>query len=149
MNLNGGENGGKKYAGRCVGFKKIICENYYFVDKTRFIQELIDQRREVTLIARPRRFEKTLNLSMLQYFFTLDNAKENRKFLKGNEYLDFAVVTGITRISKESIFSGLNNIRVCSVLSDLYADIFGFTADEAEKLMRDSGVAAKMSELKQ
>ena len=266
-------------------FKKLICENYYFVDKTRFIQELIDQRREVTLITRPRRFGKTLNLSMLQYFFTLDNAKENRKLfnglaieragekymqeqgarsvimltfkdvkannwhsqqeiltstlaklyrkymyllqsdilneldkeyfasickktasltdlkesienlcemlkkhhekevillldeydtpiisswehgyydecidffrhlygsaLKGNEYLDFAVVTGITRVSKESIFSGLNNIRVCSVLSDLYADIFGFTADEAEKLMQDSEVAAKMSELKQ
>lgn len=266
-------------------FKKLICENYYFVDKTRFIQELIDQRREVTLITRPRRFGKTLNLSMLQYFFTLDNAEGNRKLfnglaieragekymqeqgtrsvimltfkdvkennwhsqqeiltstlaklyrkymyllqsdilnefdkeyfvsickknasltdlkeslvnlceiltkhhdkktillldeydtpiisawehgyydecidffrhlygsaLKGNEYLDFAVVTGITRVSKESIFSGLNNIRVCSVLSDLYADIFGFTVDEAEKLMRDSGVAAKMSELKQ
>ncbi|MBQ1808794.1 MAG: AAA family ATPase, partial [Selenomonas sp.] len=68
--------------------------------------------------------------------------------LKTNEALDFAVLTGVTRVSKESIFSGLNNLEVCGVLSDIYADIFGFTQDEAEKLMSACEVADKLPELK-
>ena len=60
-------------------FKKIREENYYFVDKTRFIQEFIDNHSQVTLITRPRRFGKTLILSMLKCFFSLENAAENKK----------------------------------------------------------------------
>ncbi|MBQ7479228.1 MAG: AAA family ATPase, partial [Selenomonadaceae bacterium] len=58
-------------------FKKLIRREYYFVDKTRFIRDLLDIQTEITLITRPRRFGKTLTLSMLQYFFTLENAEEN------------------------------------------------------------------------
>ena len=47
-------------------FGRLVQGEYYFVDKTRFIQELLDARTPVTLITRPRRFGKTLNLSMLQ-----------------------------------------------------------------------------------
>ena len=54
-------------------------EECYFVDKTRFIKELVDERSKVTLITRPRRFGKTLTMSMLYYFFTNENAEENRK----------------------------------------------------------------------
>ena len=53
-------------------FKKIIDEKYNFVDKTLFIKEIIDEPAAVILITRPRRFGKTLNLSMLQYFFAKD-----------------------------------------------------------------------------
>ena len=63
-------------------FKKLR-ENYCFVDKTRFIQELLDNHGDVTLMTRPRRFGKTLTLSMLQYFFTLENGEENRKLFEG------------------------------------------------------------------
>ena len=63
-------------------FKKLR-EQYYFVDKTRFIQELIDGHSAVTLITRPRRFGKTLTMSMLYYFFTNENAEENRKLFDG------------------------------------------------------------------
>ena len=56
-------------------FKKVR-ENYYFVDKTDFIRQLIDSHSDVTLITRPRRFGKTLTMSMLEYFFSID-----RKFL--------------------------------------------------------------------
>jgi len=49
---------------------------------------------------------------------------------KTNPYLERAVMTGITRISKESIFSDLNNLRVVTTTSDLYADCFGFTEEE-------------------
>ena len=264
-------------------FKDLVTRNYYFIDKTRFIKELIDTQGKVTLITRPRRFGKTLSLSMLQYFFTLENAEENRQLfagldieragekymsqqgtrpvvfltlkevragkhdvmmdllvrvlqglcmryqymlssdrlseedknnfrrllelrgseadlrlslcslmqwleavhgkkpvllldeydapilsawengyyrecidfmrgflgsaLKTNPALGFAVLTGITRISKESIFSGLNNLKVCSVLSNHYNDIFGFTQDEAARLLAECGAADKVAEL--
>ena len=264
-------------------FKDLVTRNYYFIDKTRFIKELIDTQGKVTLITRPRRFGKTLSLSMLQYFFTLENAEENRQLfsgldieragekymsqqgtrpvvfltlkevqarafanmkellaeflrrlygqhaylkqsnalsdkerqyfsnilktacdmgkmkfalsnllgalekhhqkkpvllldeydapilsawengyyqecidfmrgflgsaLKTNPALGFAVLTGITRISKESIFSGLNNLKVCSVLSNHYSDIFGFTQEEAATLLAECGTEDKLAEL--
>lgn len=266
-------------------FKDLVTKGYHFVDKTRFIRELLDDKGVVTLITRPRRFGKTLTLSMLRYFFTVENAGENRKLFAGldiekaggeymgeqgsrpvvfltlkevrstdfssmltglteflrklygefayltdsdrlsaqdkeyfsviwnatgkaelmkvalsnlmnmlekhhgikplllldeydapilaaweNDYyrecMDFmrgflgsalktnpslgaAVLTGVTRISKESIFSGLNNLKVCSVIKEQYSDIFGFTQEEAARLMADCGVNDKLPELKQ
>lgn len=50
-------------------FEKLIQGKYYYVDKTLFIKELIDMKGEVNLFTRPRRFGKTLNISMLRYFF--------------------------------------------------------------------------------
>lgn len=50
-------------------YKKIIDKNYYYVDKTLLIQDLLDQGTEVSLFTRPRRFGKTLNQSMLKTFF--------------------------------------------------------------------------------
>lgn len=50
-------------------FEKIITEGYYYMDKTMLIKELLDLKGEVNLFTRPRRFGKTLNLSMLRYFF--------------------------------------------------------------------------------
>jgi hypothetical protein len=50
-------------------FKELIDEDYIYVDKTLLIQELLEKKMKVALIPRPRRFGKTLNLSMLQYFF--------------------------------------------------------------------------------
>ncbi|MGL5934775.1 MAG: AAA family ATPase, partial [Cetobacterium sp.] len=44
-------------------FKKLIEENYYYIDKTGFIEEILEKKAEVTLICRPRRFGKTLNMS--------------------------------------------------------------------------------------
>ena len=50
-------------------FQEIREEGYYYVDKTNLIRDLIDQKGKVTLFTRPRRFGKTLNMSMIQYFF--------------------------------------------------------------------------------
>ncbi|WP_394910669.1 AAA family ATPase [uncultured Robinsoniella sp.] len=58
-------------------FKKMILQEYYYVDKTLLIKELIDLKGEVNLFTRPRRFGKTLNMSMLQYFFEI--SEENNK----------------------------------------------------------------------
>lgn len=264
---------------------KELRENYYFIDKTDFIRQLIDDHSKVTLITRPRRFGKTLTMSMLEYFFSIDKKEEGkdlfhglavekagvsymkhrgvypvifislkdgqspsweqmlnffrlflrrlylqyaylmkadtlddcmkedyyrivnrqadqtemafaltrlmemiqayygqpvillldeydapiqyawdqgyydqcigfmRQFLssalKTNRALDFAVLTGVLRVAKESIFSGLNNLSVCSVLSRKYSNILGFTPAETVAMAEDLGVEKKLPELRQ
>ena len=63
-------------------FKELIEENYYYFDKTNLIDEVIKDGSKVKLFARPRRFGKTLNMSMLKYFFDIKEAEENRKLFK-------------------------------------------------------------------
>ncbi len=63
-------------------FKTIIEEDYYYADKTEMIESLLDDGAGVTLFTRPRRFGKTLNMSMLNYFFNLKNREENRKLFE-------------------------------------------------------------------
>ena len=269
----------------CEDFRTLIDEKFLFVDKTLLIKELIDDGTTVSLITRPRRFGKTLNLSMLRYFFaekvknkptkdlfnglkiseageqymahqgqypviflTLKRVKSNsfpemvihlkglmedlyqsyvdllasprlttnqKKYfqailnqevdqfelkkalfklteylythyqqevivlideydtpveagyfngyypqviemmrellgncLKTNDYLKRAVLTGITRVSKESLFSGLNNIAVYSLLNRQYKDHFGFTEKEVNKLACKMNYQDKLSEMK-
>ena len=242
-------------------FKTIIEEDYYYADKTKMIESLLDDGAGVTLFTRPRRFGKTLNMSMLNYFFNLKNKEENRKLfenlyisknkymnqqgeypviylsfkdikalnwekcyyltrrlitylynefeflreklnkkdlsdfdkvwldeegadwenslknllrylyeyynkkvvvlideydtpivsgynngykkevldlyrslystvLKSNMHLQFSVMTGILRIAKEGIFSGLNNLKVNSIFSEKYSEYYGMTEEE-------------------
>ena len=61
-----------------------VREEYYYVDKTDFIRQLIDGHAQATLITRPRRFGKTLSLSMLYYFFTNKEAEANRVLFEGS-----------------------------------------------------------------
>ena len=242
-------------------FKTIIEADYYYADKTKMIESLLDDGAGVTLFTRPRRFGKTLNMSMLNYFFNLKNKEENRKLfenlyiskskymnqqgeypviylsfkdikalnwekcyfmtrrlitylynefeflreklnkkdlsdfdkvwldeegadwenslknllrylyeyynkkvvvlideydtpivsgynngykkevlalyrslystvLKSNTHLQFSVMTGILRIAKEGIFSGLNNLKVNSIFSEKYSEYYGMTEEE-------------------
>lgn len=57
--------------------------------------------------------------------------------LKTNDFLQFAVLTGCLRISKESIFTGLNNFEVLSILNVQYDECFGFTDTEVKKILSD------------
>ena len=259
-------------------FEKLIKQGYYYVDKSLLIKDLIDFRGEVNLFTRPRRFGKTLNMSMLRYFFEkadedrrslfagmkimeagekytsemgrypvislslksmkqasyedafyclkgeigrefrrheekagkLDKAEmrelyyrfavekaepeeyltalkflseclyeccgskvvilideydvplENAYFcgfydrmtalvrslfesaLKTNEVLEFAVITGCLRISRESIFTGLNNLKILSIMSDTYDERFGFTPGEVEQMLKEYGLRDNM-----
>ncbi len=253
-------------------FKVFRQNDNYFVDKSLFVEEVINDASRVLLFPRPRRFGKTLNMSMLHYFFTNKNAEENSKLfdrlaitkssvyeqhqgqypvislsfksckgdsykevyatmvnviknvyqefthifekdifteseteefqlilnkkaekalmasslmmlcnflyryyqkkaiilideydtpiheaylngfyqdavdflrillgnaLKGNEHLHKGILTGILRISKESMFSDLNNVKVYSVLSTKYNTPFGFTQQEVDQLLKD------------
>lgn len=67
---------------------------------------------------------------------------------KTNSYLDRAVMTEITRVSKESIFSDLNNLTVATTTSDLYADDFGFTSAEVYAALKEYGLEKQMPEVK-
>ncbi len=67
---------------------------------------------------------------------------------KTNPYLERAIMTGITRVSKESIFSDLNNLQVVTTTSDLYADCFGFTETEVFQALDEFGMGDKKDEIK-
>ncbi len=67
---------------------------------------------------------------------------------KNNPYLERAILTGITRISKESIFSDLNNLKVVTTTSEEYADCFGFTEDEVFSALEEYGMSDQKQEVK-
>ena len=90
-------------------FGKLISGNFYLVDKTRFIKELLDRKTQVTLITRPRRFGKTLNLSMLKRFFSLHNAEDNRKLFNGLEIERF----GEKYMKEQGFISNTQYVKSC------------------------------------
>ena len=68
--------------------------------------------------------------------------------LKTNESLKFAIVTGCLRISRESIFTGLNNLKIVSLLDESYAEYFGFTQNEVDSFLSSYGIMDKSGEVK-
>lgn len=96
-------------------FKKLIDKGYYFVDKSLYIKDLLDMQSEVTLITRPRRFGKTLNMSMLKYFF--EKTEEDNSYLfkglkimnESHKYLDcigkYPVISLSLKAAKQPTFS--------------------------------------------
>ena len=84
-------------------FKDIIEKNYYYFDKTKFIEDILEDGAQVKLFTRPRRFGKTLNMSMLKYFFDVKNKEENRKLFENLE------------VSKSEYFGEQGNYPVISI----------------------------------
>lgn len=262
-------------------FKSMIENDNYYVDKSLFVREIIKAQKQVILLPRPRRFGKTLNLSMLKYYFdceekqnlfenlavwqTESDVKEKRgkypviflsfkdaketswdktyKFIaneiinlyskhdyllegnvlkqyekkryesvltstadsvdyaeslkklseylyryhnqkvvilideydtpiqagykkfydevisfmrnllsgafKDNQYLYKGVITGILRVSRESIFSGLNNVSVYSILDNQFSSQFGFTESETKQIIQDFNVSTEYEQIKE
>ena len=64
-------------------FNEVIKENCYYIDKTKWIGEILEDKSKIKLFTRPRRFGKTLNMSMLKYFFNVENKEENKKLFNG------------------------------------------------------------------
>ena len=64
-------------------FEKMITKTHYYIDKTLFIKDILTKPGETKLFTRPRRFGKTLNMSMLKYFFDIQNSEINRKLFDG------------------------------------------------------------------
>ena len=260
-------------------FKKIIDGNYYYFDKTEFIENLFEEVSKIKLFTRPRRFGKTLNMSMIKYFFDIENKDGNKKLfenlkiseneyfekqgtapvisisfrnydesswgngfemikntisdlydefefvkenlsarkkekydsilfnraieatwklslldltkylyeyygkkvvvlideydqpiidsyvkgyyqeaisffktfygvvLKDNNYLEMGIMTGILRVAKENIFSGLNNLRVHTILDNRFTEYFGITESEVEKALKDFNLEFELQDV--
>jgi len=144
-------------------FKNVIEGDYYFVDKSMLIHQIINDNSEILLFPRPRRFGKTLNIKMLRYFFKKNNPPQTHLFeklairkqstwehqalafmrvflgsaLKDNPFVFKGIITGILRIARESIFSELNNIDVYSILSEDFCEFFGITQAEVHKILQE------------
>ena len=166
-------------------FEKLIQEDFFYVDKTGMIAELLKNWSEVNLFTRPRRFGKSLNMSMLKTFFEIGCDKtlfqglkisEEKELckeymgqfpvisislkgveglneemvslirnlfgnaLKTNSSLYFAILTGCLRVFKESIFTGLNNLRVMSITNVQFEEYFGFTDSEVKEMLNYYGL---------
>ena len=65
-----------------MDFKKMRVNDYYYIDKTMYIKDILDNKSEVILVTRPRRFGKTLNMSMLRYYFDI-KCKDSKELFKG------------------------------------------------------------------
>lgn len=70
------------------------------------------------------------------------------KVLKSNDFLQFAVLTGCLRVSKESIFTGLNNFKVLSITDIQFDEQFGFTEKEVKMLLKSYGLEFHLEEIK-
>ena len=102
-------------------FKEIIENNYYYFDKTKFIENILEDGSKVKLFTRPRRFGKTLNISMLKYFFDIKNKNENKKLFENleiskSEYFEkqgnfFVISISFKNYDAESWESGFNTIK--------------------------------------
>ena len=109
-------------------FRKIIKEDCYYVDKTKFIEAVLEDASNVKLFTRPRRFGKTLNMSMLKYFFDVRGSEENRKLFNGlgiekSKYIDEqgkypTILISLKSIKYETWEESLEQLK--SLLSNLY-----------------------------
>ncbi len=109
-------------------FEKVITEDIFYVDKTKFIQEWWENKDEVTLITRPRRFGKTLNLSMVEKFFSVKYAGrgdlfENLYIWNQEEYRELQGTYPVIFLSfakvKETSFQNMRK-KICLLIMDLY-----------------------------
>ncbi len=109
-------------------FEAIISNNYFYIDKTDFIREWWENGDSVTLIARPRRFGKTLNINMLERFFSISYAGQSKIFenldiWQDEKYRNMQGKYPVISISfanvKENTFAKAK-IRICQIISDLY-----------------------------
>lgn len=87
----------KKIPTGIKSFRKLREENYYFVDKTLMIKDFLERGSEVTLITRPRRFGKTINMSMMSEFF--DITKDSKEIFKGTKIMDTPYASELNQYS--------------------------------------------------
>ncbi len=133
-------------------FKKIIEGYFYYFDKTKFIEEIINDGSEVKLFTRPRRFGKTLNMSMLKYFFDIENKEENKKLFKDlyiektdafKEQGQYPVIFLSLKDLKASTWEEMEE-KISVVLSELFSeyeylinDLLGSDSNKFKKIINE------------
>ena len=109
-------------------FKRLREDNYYYIDKTDIINNIVKDGASVNLFIRPRRFGKTLNMSMLKYFFNIEDKKENRELFENlkiskSEYMEEqgkypVIFISFKNLEEEDWESCLRKIK--NLISDVY-----------------------------
>ena len=122
-------------------FKRMIDGNYYYFDKTGLIESVIEEPGEVKLFTRPRRFGKTLNMSMIKYFFDIENKEENKKLFENlkiskSEYFEKQGIAPVISISFKSYSEnsweeGFRTIR--TIIGELYTE-FKFLTENMDEI---------------
>lgn len=134
-------------------FASIITNGYFYVDKTNFIKEWWENGDSVTLITRPRRFGKTLNMSMVEQFFSVDYADrsdlfENLNIWKEEKYQKLQGTIPVISLSfanvKEDTYEKTKT-RICQTLTDLYIK-YAFLRDSDALTQRDREYFDRVSE---
>lgn len=108
-------------------YKMLIEENYYFVDKTDFIRQVVEEGSIITLLPRPRRFGKTLNLSMLRYFFEKTEGNVHRPLFKGKS------IEGWKHFEKYQGKYPVISITLKDCKGDSFDEVLGKISDELRK----------------
>ena len=106
-------------------FKKLRTNDYFYIDKTKFIEEILNDGAEVKLFTRPRRFGKTLNMSMLRYFFDIKNAENNKNLFKN------------LHIEKSPVFSEQGKYPV------IFISMKGLTASTWKEVLKEISLKIK------
>ena len=130
-------------------FGEIIEQGSFYVDKTAFIEEILKDSAKVKLFTRPRRFGKTLTLSMLRYFFNIENKEENEKFfselyISNSEYMKYqgkypVIFITLKDLKHDTWKECLKGIK--SVISDLY-DGYSFIRESLDDRNKKKFVTA-------
>lgn len=151
---------GKKLPIGTSDFKKLIENNCYYIDKTKFIEDLLNDGAEAYLFTRPRRFGNNTTLSILKYFFDIKEAKENRKLFKSlyienspafSEQGKYPVIyISFEDIKSDSFEEAINDIK--NIIFNLFNDFLYIREklNEAEKNVFDFSLLKKenISQLK-
>ena len=139
-------------------FEKIVGGSYFHVNKTLFIKELLENRGEVSLITRPRRFGKMHNMSMLRYFFdvTMDskalfdglNVMEHKDIVEKHLNKYPVIFLSLKNVEGKSFESSINNPKVCGIMNKFFVTCFGFTEEEVKDTCELYGLNDKFDEVK-
>lgn len=136
-------------------YRKIMAEKAENIDYARalkFLSDCLKKYHETGVIILIDEYDVPLENSFFRGFYDemIDFIRSLfESALKTNDSLEFAVITGCLRISKESIFTGLNNLGINSILTENYAEYFGFTQTEVEKMLKDYDLEEKIPEVKE
>lgn len=142
-------------------FKDLITDNYYYIDKTKLIEDIENDGSKVKLFCRPRRFGKTLNMSTIKYFFNIEKSEENRELFSGlyiekSPYIEEQGKYPVIFISMKGITSSTWSGAVKSIgekIFELYNEYDGkinhiLTENENKIFNRFAGKESEEEELK-
>jgi hypothetical protein len=141
----------EEYKEKYISILKNKADSIVFAKSVAFLSECLEQYHKQKVIILIDEYDVPLENAYFEGFYDQMVSFIRSLFesaLKTNKSLGFTVITGCLRISRESIFTGLNNLKVVSVLDNSYAEYFGFTQEETDKMLSFYGIDNRSEEIK-